>query len=147
MTRIIGIDPGKQGAFAVFDDAGGTFFVKTYDMPGTLDGKRQLISDIGVVKCAWLERPFYPQIIGIKNAVTIATTYGELKACLFFAGIPTFEVDPSTWKKSMHLSTDKNASRSLASQHFPDQSNQWARVKDDGRAEAALIALYGWMKK
>ena len=76
MTRIIGIDPGKQGAFAVLDDAGGTFFVKTYDMPGTLDGKRQLISDIGVVKCAWLERPFYPQIIGIKNAVTIATTYG-----------------------------------------------------------------------
>ena len=147
MTRIIGIDPGKQGAFAVLDDAGGTFFVKTYDMPGTLDGKRQLISDIGVVKCAWLERPFYPQIIGIKNAVTIATTYGELKACLFFAGIPTFEVDPSTWKKSMHLSTDKNASRSLASQHFPDQSNQWARVKDDGRAEATLIALYGWRKK
>ena len=47
----------------------------------------------------------------------------------------------------MHLSTDKNASRSLASQHFPDASDQWNLKKFDGRAEAALIALYGWMKK
>jgi hypothetical protein len=31
----------------------------------------------------------------------------------------------------------------LASQYFPDSADQWARVKDDGRAEAALIALYG----
>jgi hypothetical protein len=57
--------------------------------------------------------------------------------------VPTFEVDPSAWKKTMRLSTDKNASRALASQYFPDCADQWARVKDDGRAEAALIALYG----
>jgi hypothetical protein len=112
-------------------------------MPGTLDEKLALIADIGKVKCAWLERPFFPRMIGIKNAVTIAVAYGELKACLFFAGVPTFEVDPSAWKKTMRLSTDKNASRALASQYFPDSADQWARVKDDGRAEAALIALYG----
>jgi hypothetical protein len=147
MTRLIGIDLGKQGAFAVIDDYDGALSVKTHDMPATLDAKRQLISDIGVVKCAWVERPFFPRMIGIKNAVTIAKAYGELKACLFFAGIPTFEVDPSTWKKSMHLTSDKNASRALASQYFPDCSDQWQRVKDDGRAEAALIAYYGWGKK
>jgi hypothetical protein len=147
MTRLIGIDLGKQGAFAVIDDYEGALSVKTHDMPATLDAKRQLISDIGVVKCAWVERPFFPRMIGIKNAVTIAKAYGELKACLFFAGIPTFEVDPSVWKKSMHLSTDKNASRALASQYFPDCSDQWQRVKDDGRAEAALIAYYGFRKR
>jgi len=145
MTLILGIDPGKQGAFALLDCD--EMQVSTYDMPGTLDEKRALISDIGSVKCAWLERPFFPRMIGIKNAVTIAVAYGELKACLFFAGVPTFEVDPSAWKKNMRLSTDKNASRALASQYFPDCSDQWARVKDDGRAEAALIALYGWRKK
>ena len=147
MTRLIGIDLGKQGAFAVIDDYEYDLSVKTYDMPATLDAKRQLISDIGVVKCAWIERPFFPRMIGIKNAVTIAKAYGELKACLFFAGIPTFEVDPSTWKKSMHLTSDKNASRALASQYFPDASDQWKLVKQDGRAEAALIAMYGWRKK
>jgi hypothetical protein len=141
MSYILGIDPGKSGAFALLDcDEMG---VATYDMPGTLDEKLALIADIGKVKCAWLERPFFPRMIGIKNAVTIAVAYGELKACLFFAGVPTFEVDPSAWKKTMRLSTDKNASRALASQYFPDSADQWARVKDDGRAEAALIALYG----
>lgn len=145
MTIILGIDPGKQGAFAVLDCD--EMQVTTHDMPGTLDEKRALISAIGPVKCCWLERPFFPRMIGIKNAVTIAQAYGELKACLFFAGIPTFEVDPSAWKKTMRLSTDKNASRALASQYFPDCSDQWARVRDDGRAESALIALYGWRKK
>jgi len=141
MTLILGIDPGKSGAFAVLNTH--DMQVETYDMPGTLEDKRALISGIGRVKCCWLERPFFPRMIGIKNAVTIAVAYGELKACLFFAGIPVFEVDPSAWKKTMRLSTDKNASRALASQYFPDASDQWARVKDDGRAEAALIALYG----
>ncbi len=144
MTRIIGIDLGKKGAFAVLD---GDMRVTTYSMPGTLDEKRQLISDIGLVKCAWVERPFFPRMIGIKNAVTIAQAYGELKACLFFAGVPTFEVDPSAWKKTMHLSSDKDASRALASQYFPDDSQQWRLKGQDGHAEASLIALYGWRKK
>jgi hypothetical protein len=54
MTLILGIDPGKSGAFALLncDD----MQVTTYDMPGTLDEKRALISHIGAVKCAWLER-------------------------------------------------------------------------------------------
>ena len=141
MMLILGVDPGKQGAFAVLDAK--DMFVKTYDMPGTLDEKMSLISDIGPVKCCWIERPFYPRMIGIKNAATIAQSYGELKACLFFAGVPTFEVDPSAWKKTMRLSADKNASRALASQFFPDCSDQWRLKKMDGRAEAALIALYG----
>ena len=145
MARILGADPGKKGAFAVLETE--EMIVTTYDMPETLDEKRSLISDIGRVTCAWVERPFYPRMIGIKNAVTIAQAYGELKTCLFFAGIPTFDVDPSTWKKSMHLSTDKNASRALASQYFPDSADQWSRVRDDGRAESALIAYYGARKK
>ena len=145
MSLYIGIDPGKSGAIALLDTD--DMQVKTYDMPGTLDEKMGLISAFGPVKCCWLERPFFPRMIGIKNAVTIAVAYGELKACLFFGGVPTFEVDPSAWKKTMRLSTDKNASRALASQYFPDCSDQWKRVKDDGRAEAALIAHYGWSKR
>lgn len=141
---ILGIDPGKSGAFALLDTY--EMAVTTHDMPGTLEEKHVLIANIGKVRCAWIERPFFPGTIGIKNCVTIMRGYVELKTCLFFAGIPTFEVDPSAWKKTMRLSTDKNASRALATQSFPDCSDQWARAKDDGRAEAALIALYGWRK-
>jgi hypothetical protein len=145
MAIYIGIDPGKTGAIAVMD--GNDMSVHVYDMPSTIEEKRAILSEIGTVRCAWIEKPFFPRMIGIKNAVTIAQAYGELKTCLFFAGIPTFEVDPSAWKKTMHLSTDKNASRALASQYFPDAADQWSRVRDDGRAEAALIAYYGARKK
>ena len=138
MALYIGIDPGKTGAIAVMD--GDEMTVRVYDMPGTIEEKRAILSDIGSVKCAWIEKPFFPRMIGIKNAVTIAQAYGEMKACLFFAGVPTNEVPPAMWKKHFGLSTDKDASRAYASSVFPDQSNLWARKKDDGRAEAALIA-------
>jgi hypothetical protein len=145
MALYIGIDPGKTGAIAVMD--ADDMSVRVFDMPGTIEEKRAILSEIGSVRCAWIEKPFFPRMIGIKNAVTIAQAYGEMKACLFFAGVPTNEVPPAAWKKHFGLSTDKDASRAYASSVFPDQSNLWARKKDDGRAEAALIAYYGWRKK
>lgn len=141
---VLGIDPGKQGAFAVFDTVDSS--VTTHDMPDTIGGRRELLSQIGRVDMAWVERPFYPRMIGVKNAAKIAEGYGILIACLDFAGIPTRLVDPSVWKKSLRLGSDKAASRVLASMMWPDCSDQWKLAKHDGRAEAALIALYGWSK-
>jgi crossover junction endodeoxyribonuclease RuvC len=42
------------------------------------------------------------------------------------------------------LTSDKDAARGVAIQRFPAMAGAFARKKDDGRAEAALIALYGW---
>jgi hypothetical protein len=49
--------------------------------------------------------------LSASQGLTIAVAYGELKACLFFAGVPTFEADPSAWKKTMHLTTDRPRAR------------------------------------
>jgi hypothetical protein len=38
---------------------------------------------------------------------------------------------------------DKDVSRQRASALLPRHSGLWLRKKDDGRAEAALIAYYG----
>lgn len=37
----------------------------------------------------------------------------------------------------------KTAARELASQKYPKQKDEFKRVKDDGKAEATLISLYG----
>jgi hypothetical protein len=145
MARYIGIDLGKQGAIAVMD--GDDMSVRVFDMPGTIEEKRAILSEIGSVRCAWIEKPFFPRAIGTANVAKIAQAYGEMKACLFYAGVPTFEVAPAIWKKRFGLSGDKDASRALAGQHFPDQAHLWKLKKQDGRAEAVLIALYGWGKK
>jgi len=72
--------------------------------------------------------------------------YGAIQMALAGHKIPTRLVTPAKWKSHFGLSRDKGVSRGLAMQRFPEQSQMFSRVKDDGRAEAALIALYGQEK-
>ena len=43
----------------------------------------------------------------------------------------------------MAIPKAKDGARARASELLPSYSHLWQRVKDDGRAEAALIALWG----
>lgn len=53
-------------------------------------------------------------------------------------------VHPKEWKKAFYLSDDKEQSRAKAIRMWPDAAAQLARKKDHNRAEALLIARYGW---
>lgn len=145
MNLILGIDPGRQGAVAVLSDEtrDGAYRVATHDLPDTTAGLHSLLLSLPPVAFAVVEKPFYPRMIGITNATRIAEAYGALKAALLFCGIPQREVRPAEWKAAMNLGPNKAASRERASMLFPDDTDQWTRAKDDGRAEAALIAWYG----
>ena len=147
MTIILGVDPGVKGAFALLDTAARR--VNIFDMPDTTSGLHNLIISLPPVLFAVIERPFYPKIIGVKNVAKIAEAFGSVKASLAYAGIALHETRPAEWKAALGLSASKSASREKAGAMFPDDADQWARVKDDGRAEAALIAWYGlkWSAK
>lgn len=71
-------------------------------------------------------------------------TYGALQMALAGHGYETHYVTPNTWKKHFKLSRDKGVSRGLAMRRFPDVASMFSRVMDDGRAEAALIALHAF---
>ena len=66
-----------------------------------------------------------------------------LKGALAWRSVPMFEVRPAEWKAALNLGTSKSASRERAMMQWPDDADQWRRARDDGRAEAALIAWYG----
>jgi hypothetical protein len=51
--------------------------------------------------------------------------------------------NPSAWKRTMRVNADKDGCRARASAMWPRSSKEWALAKDDGRAEAALLAEYG----
>lgn len=54
---------------------------------------------------------------------------------------PLVRMRPNEWKKIMGLiGKDKDASRLLAIELWPHMAQQFKRKKDDGMAEAALIA-------
>lgn len=141
MSVILGIDPGKKGALAVLDTA--TRRVMCHDMPDTTLGLHDLVSELPHIALALVEKPFYPPQIGIRSVAVIAQAYGTLLGALSWRSIPVREVRPVDWKQALGLSRDKAASREKAGLFFPDDAEQWKRAKDDGRAEAALIAWYG----
>lgn len=76
-------------------------------------------------------------------AFQFGATYGALQQSIADARMPMQTVTPAVWKKYMGVSTDKKSSRTMASRLLPRSAHQWTRDKDDGKAEAALLAIYG----
>jgi len=140
VTLILGIDPGRQGAFALYDTEEQT--VECHDMPDTIAGLHDLVAGFPAVKVCALEKPYYPASIGTANAAKIGEAFGALRGALVWKDIPFREVRPAEWKKAMNLTSVKGVSRNVACNHFPDSADLFKRVKDDGRAEAALLAVY-----
>lgn len=138
---LLGCDPGRAGALAILDtDA---HRVTCHDLPNTTAELHDLIAGLPTVRRAVVERPFYPAGAGTKNVATMAFNYGVLLGALAWRSIPVVEVAPAKWKAKLALSSSKAASREMASRLFPDDAHQWRLIKQDGRAEAALIAWWG----
>ena len=78
-------------------------------------------------------------------------TNGRIQATIILAGIRLHRVQPSAWKKFYGIrgvgkvgSKDaKGTARIFAGNRFPQSRDLFKRVKDDGRAVAVLIALWG----
>lgn len=144
MSYFLGIDPGQKGAIALLDAESGR--VQCWDMPDTTAALHDCISALPIIRRCVVEKPYYPQMIGVTNAAKIAQGFGVLIGALCWRDIPFVEVRSNKWKPAMDLSSSKSASREKASMMFPDDAHYFARAKDDGRAEAALIAWYGCKK-
>ena len=68
-----------------------------------------------------------------------------LKAALAAFAVPCVEVMAATWRRAAGIApgSDKERSRQMALQRWPDQAKYLGRKRDHGRAEAMLIAAYG----
>ena len=154
MSRFfLGIDPGFTGAVAVYCPEAEV--VNVGDMPTFKDPSsgKTLINDHALFE---MLRPSVGNIHGMLEKVAsrpgqsapstfrFGEGFGAIKMALAGHQIPYQTVTPAKWKKHFGLSKDKRASRGLATQRFPGASDLFKRVKDDGRAEAALLALYAW---
>jgi hypothetical protein len=70
-------------------------------------------------------------------------TAGALAGVVAASYIPMHLVKPAVWKGLMGLSHDKKLSLAKATALYPSASHYWRRAKDDGRAEAVLLAHFG----
>lgn len=143
---ILGIDPGKSGAVAFYFTSE-PFRVAVEDMPIVNEKvSGALLSDI-IAKYG----PSYAVVEavgarpgqGVTSMFNFGVSYGIALGVLGVRAIPMHFVTPAKWKRHYALPADKEASRAKAIQLFPACASSFARKKDDGRAEAALIAKYG----
>lgn len=142
--RVLGVDPGKSGALAVCD---GDQLVTVIDMPevgGVVSPSlvALALADLLPIDRAAVEKVNAMPRQGVTSTFTFGTSYGVVLGVLAALQIPVRFVRPTEWKKAYRLSSDKELSRRRALDLFPEQAGLFARRKDEGRAEAALIALW-----
>lgn len=155
MTAFVGCDPGMSGAIAVYWPADGQLVV--HDMPThEINGKRridlyQLTQLLEGVHHLTSARAVVENVGAMpgqspNSMFSFGFACGALQAAVAASLMPMTLVVPQVWKKVYGLKGGKefkDLSRAAASRVFPKHAGLWARKKDDGRAEAALLAHYG----
>src|SRR5271163_162809 len=155
---IIGIDIGSQGAVALLTSAGD--LLEVVDMPVLRDGPKgrpnvsaALLADIVVnmkASTAYVEFVGARPGEGAVGAFAFGRSRGVIEGVCGAAGIPLSFLTPAHWKRLVGIAPGKegakDAARSEAIRRWPAHAALFARVKDDGRAEAALIAVAGLVR-
>jgi crossover junction endodeoxyribonuclease RuvC len=144
---VAGIDPGMGGGVAFVSKNGGELAV--FDMPVMaamidVDHLSRLFMD-HPSRLAVVERGASMPKQGVASTFKFGMAFGAALAVPSCLKIPVQLVAARTWKKEFKLTKDKEGSRALAIQTWPG-CGYFDRKKDHGRAEAALIAWYGWIK-
>lgn len=80
---------------------------------------------------------------GAVGAFSFGRGVGSIEGALAAFAVPLTTVPPGVWKNALRCPADKGKARARASELFPTMAQHWPQVKDDGKAEAALIGLYG----
>jgi crossover junction endodeoxyribonuclease RuvC len=144
----IGVDPGKSGAIALLDEGA---LVDVYDMPvaGSIVSAQQLHG-----MEMWSSSQLFGTVViedvhampkqGVTSSFGFGRSLGVIEGVFAANGRPIVYVSPSRWKKALGLGADKSMVRRRACELWPYRAALFTRVKDDGRAEAALIAHW-WL--
>ena len=151
----IGIDPGLTGALAfipheqpdspwVLDmpviEHGKGFVKRAVDLPTLAESLRHL-SILGE-PYAIMERVTAFPGQGVGSMFSLGMSFWGVAGVLAALGVPLQLVEPKAWKASYGLDKDKAKSLALARRLFP--AVDLSRKKDHNRAEALLIAKWGF---
>lgn len=153
MKFIVGIDPGLSGGIAFFDPK--TSYLETHEMPTLNAGSasKRVLDELKIARMfddrvSDIQKVIIEQVNampkqGVTSTFNFGMGFGILRGIISANFIPVEYVRPAKWKKDMRVPSNKDSARQRASEFFPAYADQWSLKKWDGRAEAAIIALYG----
>lgn len=149
---ILAIDPGASGALAFFNPEVGTLDI--IDTP-TVQIKRgaKLKTEISAQMLSAIIRPRQPDIAilelvgampgqGVSSMFQFGRGVGMYEGALAALQIPVTYITPQGWQKAVNARSGKDGNRQRAAEIYPAYAQLFARKKDDGRADAALMAWW-----
>jgi crossover junction endodeoxyribonuclease RuvC len=160
---ILGVDIGSRGAISrlSISVSGAAILLGVDDMPRLRDGpagrpavNAPLLAEI-IVKShatkAYVELVNARPGEGAVGAFAFGRSLGITLGVLAALSIPVTLIAPGAWKRTIGIAPGKDgakdSARSEAIRRWPDKASWFARVKDDGRAEAALIGWAGLQRE
>lgn len=149
--RVLGVDPGLGGALGLVESS--LDVVLARDMPVAKSGTGQrrevvpaLLADFvreWRPDVAFVEKVHAMPAQGVSSVFTFGQGYGVVRGVLAALDVPVHLITPGLWKARLSLTADKAGARAMAMRLFPRDAALFSRVRDDGRAEAVLIAYFG----
>lgn len=147
--KFVGIDPGLTGAIAILSKDN----LCVIDMPTvrwrdtktvcgvSLAGIFTNINSEDAVVALEKAQSFSGE--GRSSLFTYGVGYGVVFGVLCtFPRVAVHEIAAADWKRACGLTSNKGDSLEAAKQIFKNNTSLFARKKDHGRAEAALLAYY-----
>lgn len=156
-SLILGVDPGYRGALALYDFESKNL-IEVMDMPiksymltsgrTRKEVKKEELSfwldmNRDLIKFAIIEEVGAAPGNGGVSLFNFGFSTGLLHGLIAANHIQIITVKPTVWKSNLGLTSNKMLSCQKAQVTFPSHKNLFLRSKDDGRAEAALLAKYG----
>lgn len=156
---VVGVDIGAAGALALLTEAGE--LVDVADMPVLQDGPagRRAVNPalLADIINRWRPSRAIVEFVGARpgegavGAFAFGRSRGVVEGVLGACGVPAALIAPAAWKRAVGIAAGregaKDAARSAAIARWPAKAALFARVKDDGRAEACLIAVAGLQRE
>jgi len=161
VTFIVGLDPGKHGAIALYGtlsrEIHGIWPVPTL----TVTKKQKPSTDVdweaycGVLREIRLAGPSLAVVElvhampgqGVSTMFSFGDNYGGQRQLLrYILGCRVERVAPHIWKRAMKIGADKDDAYREAQNRWPALALSWKTPRGrvlDGNCEAALLAAYG----
>lgn len=166
VALILGIDPGLEGGLALVSANTSRYqarqIIDAIDIPIVgVDAKKRVnvleiiawLTKWGAPDHAFIERAGAMPRQGGASGFKYGRAVGTLETFPVMLDIPMSIIEASAWKAAAGLkgktqyknpNDAKEAARQRILQLHPKQAHLFARKMDHGRAEAALIAIYGY---
>lgn len=152
---ILGIDPGLSGGWALLTDDGD--YVAAEDLPIIRDLSTAWIDGTEFTAQVWGRMPAGKSIRatiervsarpgqGVSSMFAFGAAFGSILSAVQSLPASIELVTPNVWKRELGVAKDKACSLDRARLLFPQASLK--RNRDDGRAEALLIAYWAWKRR